>query len=95
MAHEMWSEQRHARALRRPALTPRISSNSPQSLSRRRVPILIGGEASERRCASWPSTPMPAVLHGRDPQVVWDKLAVLREHCDRPGRPYEEIERRC
>jgi hypothetical protein len=24
---------------------------------------------------------------------VWAKLAVLREHCERLGRPYDEIER--
>jgi alkanesulfonate monooxygenase len=32
-------------------------------------------------------------IFGRSPEFVLAKLAVLREHCDRLGRPYEEIER--
>ena len=32
-------------------------------------------------------------LFGRSPDFVRGKLAMLREHCDRLGRPYDEIER--
>ena len=33
-------------------------------------------------------------IFGRSPQFVAGKLAVLREHCERLGRPYQEIEKR-
>ena len=32
-------------------------------------------------------------IFGRSPEFVSAKLAVLREHCERLGRPYDEIER--
>jgi hypothetical protein len=32
-------------------------------------------------------------IFGRSPEFLRAKLAVLREHCDRLGRPYDEIER--
>jgi alkanesulfonate monooxygenase SsuD/methylene tetrahydromethanopterin reductase-like flavin-dependent oxidoreductase (luciferase family) len=67
--------------------------NSPQSLSRPRVPILIGGGGERKTLRLVAKYADACNLFGRDPQLVRDKLAVLREHCDRLGRPYEEIER--
>jgi len=32
-------------------------------------------------------------VFGRSPEFIGAKFAVLREHCDRLGRPYDEIER--
>ena len=51
---------------------------------------------SGRRCASSRSTPTPATSSpaaGTAPDAVARKLAVLREHCEREGRPYDAIRR--
>ncbi len=93
MAHDMWHgergtegafEGRHVRATR--------LLNSPQALSRPRVPIMIGGGGEKK-------TLRLVALHGDATNVFGDgpriarKYAILREHCEAVGRPYEEIER--
>jgi alkanesulfonate monooxygenase len=65
--------------------------NSPQALSRPHPPILIGGSGEKKTlrlvakyaqaCNLFPS---PELGH---------KLDVLRAHCDREGRDYDEIEK--
>ena len=94
MAHAMWSEGSgtHGRFDGR-RFTATHLINSPQSLSRPRVPILIGGGGERKTLRLVAQYADACNLYGRDPQVVRDKLAVLREHCERLGRPYEEIER--
>jgi F420-dependent oxidoreductase-like protein len=93
MAHAMWSggsgtgerfEGTHVTATR--------LLNSPQSISRPRVPIMIGG-GGERKTLRLVAQYADAcnVLGG--PERIAHKYAVLREHCERLGRPYEEIER--
>ena len=65
--------------------------NSPQSLSRPRPPILIGG-SGERKT-------LPLVARYADACNLFDtpelahKLDVLREHCAAAGRDYDEIEK--
>ena len=94
MAHEMWSggsgthkafEGRHV------AATHLI--NSPQAVSRPRVPILVGGGGERKTLRLVAQYADACNVFGRSPDFVRDKLAVLREHCERLGRPYEEIER--
>ena len=65
--------------------------NSPQSLSRPHPPILIGGSGEKktlRLVAKYAQAcnlfPTPDLAH---------KLDVLRAHCDREGRDYDEIEK--
>ena len=65
--------------------------NSPQPLTKPHPPILIGGSGEKktlRLVARYASAcnlfPGPDLEH---------KLAVLREHCDREGRNYDEIEK--
>ena len=94
MAHAMWSEGSgtHGRFDgRRTTATHLI--NSPQSLSRPRIPILVGGGGERKTLRLVAQYADACNLFGRDPQVVRDKLAILREHCDRLGRDYNEIER--
>ena len=65
--------------------------NSPQSLTRPHPPILIGGGGEKKTlrlvaqyaqaCNLFPGPELP------------HKLAVLRAHCERLGRDYEEIEK--
>ena len=93
MAHAMWSggtgsgerfEGRHVTATR--------LLNSPQALSRPRIPIMIGG-GGERKTLRLVAQYADACNVFGGPERIAHKYAVLREHCERLGRPYEEIER--
>jgi F420-dependent oxidoreductase-like protein len=93
IAHGMWSgdlgsqdafEGRHYRAGR--------LLNSPQSLSRPRVPILVGGGGERRTLRLVAEYADGANVFG-GPEAIAHKYAVLREHCETVGRPYEAIER--
>lgn len=94
MAHEMWSEGSgtHGRFEGR-TLTATHLINSPQSISRPRVPILVGGGGERRTLRLVAQYADACNLFDRSPDFVRDKLAILREHCEAVGRPYEEIER--
>ena len=93
MAHAMWSggsgsgapfAGRHVTATR--------LLNSPQSISRPRIPIMIGG-GGERKTLRLVAQYGDACNVFGDAARIAHKYAVLREHCQRLGRPYEEIER--
>jgi F420-dependent oxidoreductase-like protein len=93
MAHAMWSggsgtgerfEGRHVTATR--------LLNSPQAISRPRLPIMIGG-GGERKTLRLVAQYADACNVFGGPERIAHKYAVLREHCERLGRPYEEIER--
>ncbi len=66
--------------------------NSPQSLSRPRVPIMIGG-GGERRTLRLVARYGDATNVFGGPEGLAHKYRVLREHCEELGRPYESIER--
>ena len=72
--------------------TPTRLLNSPQSLSRPRIPIMIGG-GGEQKTLRLVAQYADAHERVRRTAAIAHKYAVLREHCDRLGRPYEEIER--
>ena len=94
MAHGMWSGGSGTHAAyegTRVAATHLI--NSPQSLSRPRVPILVGGGGERKTLLLVARYADACNLFGRDVAAFRRKLAVLREHCATIGRPYEEIER--
>jgi F420-dependent oxidoreductase-like protein len=68
--------------------------NSPQSVQRPHPPILIGGTGEQktlRMVAQYADACNIFARLGDD--VLKHKLAVLREHCERLGRPYSEIEK--
>ena len=94
MAHEMWSEGSgtHGR-FDGTHVTATHLINSPQAISRPRVPILVGGGGERKTLRLVAQYADACNLFGRDPEVVRAKLAILREHCERLGRPYDEIER--
>jgi F420-dependent oxidoreductase-like protein len=66
--------------------------NSPQAISRPRVPIMIGG-GGERKTLRLVAQYADACNVFGDADRIAHKYAVLLEHCERLGRPYEEIER--
>jgi F420-dependent oxidoreductase-like protein len=93
MAHAAWSggsgsgerfAGRHTTATR--------LLNSPQSISRPHPPIMIGG-GGERKTLRLVAQYADACNVFGDAARIAHKYAVLREHCERLGRPYEEIER--
>jgi F420-dependent oxidoreductase-like protein len=66
--------------------------NSPQAISRPRVPIMIGGGGETKTLRLVAQYADACNVFG-DPERIAHKYAVLREHCERLGRAYEEIDR--
>ena len=93
MAHGMWQgeqgSQEHFRG-RRTEATKLL--NSPQSLSRPRVPILIGGGGEQRTLRLVAKYADACNVFG-GPQAIHHKYEVLRDHCLAVGRDPAEIER--
>ena len=92
-AHAMWDGERgteegfagrHVRAKR--------LLNSPQSLSRPRPPIMIGG-GGERKTLRLVAQYGDAANVFGGPVAIHHKYEVLRRHCAEVGRDYDEIER--
>jgi F420-dependent oxidoreductase-like protein len=91
IAHQMWSgrvkpfEGKHYR-LAEPI-------NSPSPLSKPHPPILIGGGGERKTLRLVARYGDACNLFAGDEALVRHKLAVLREHCEAEGRPYEAIEK--
>ena len=83
---------RHAGVLRRAQYTAGRLLNSPQSISRPRVPIMIGG-GGEKKTLRLVAQYADATNVFGSPETIARKYAILREHCEEVGRPYAEIER--
>jgi len=66
--------------------------NVPQSISRPRVPIMIGGGGEKKTLRLVAQYADASNLFG-DPDQLRHKYRVLAEHCEAVGRPFEEIER--
>jgi F420-dependent oxidoreductase-like protein len=93
IAHAMWEgehgtegplEGRHVRATR--------LLNSPQSLSRPRVPIMVGG-GGERRTLRLVARYADAANVFGAPEAIARKYRILEEHCAAVGRNVDDIER--
>jgi alkanesulfonate monooxygenase SsuD/methylene tetrahydromethanopterin reductase-like flavin-dependent oxidoreductase (luciferase family) len=66
--------------------------NSPQSLSRPRVPIMIGGGGEKKTLRLVAQYADASNVFG-SPEGIARKYAILAEHCAAVGRDYDEIER--
>ena len=66
--------------------------NSPQSISRPRVPIMIGGGGEQKTLRLVAQYADACNVFG-SPEMIAHKYAVLDEHCAAVGRDHEEIER--
>jgi F420-dependent oxidoreductase-like protein len=93
IAHQMWEGERgtEGRFDGRHYQATRLL-NSPQSISRPRVPILIGG-GGERKTLRLVARYADATNVFGGPEQIHHKYEVLREHCEAVGRDYDEIER--
>jgi F420-dependent oxidoreductase-like protein len=93
IAHAMWTGERGTEAgfAGRHYAAERLL-NSPQALSRPRVPIMVGG-GGERRTLRLAARYADGTNVFGGPDTLRHKYAVLREHCEAVGRPFEAIER--
>jgi F420-dependent oxidoreductase-like protein len=66
--------------------------NSPQSLSRPRVPIMVGG-GGEKKTLRLVAQYADACNVFGSPEAIARKYAILDRHCDAVGRDPDEIER--
>lgn len=93
IAHQMWAGERGSEA----AFNGRLFQatrllNAPQSLSRPRPPIMIGG-GGERKTLRIAAQYADASNVFGGPTAIHHKYEVLREHCEAVGRNPDEIER--
>src|SRR3954447_6482522 len=93
IAHQMWEGERGTEASfdGRQFHAKRLM-NSPQSISRPRVPIMIGG-GGERKTLRLVAQYADATNVFGGPEQIHHKYEVLREHCEAIGRNPDEIER--
>ncbi|MBA3875465.1 MAG: LLM class F420-dependent oxidoreductase [Anaerolinea sp.] len=66
--------------------------NSPQALSRPRIPIMIGGGGEQKTLRLVAQYADACNVFG-GPEKIHHKYEVLRRHCAALGRPFDEIER--
>lgn len=93
MAHAMFEGERGTQARYEGRLYSATRLlNSPQSLSRPRVPIMVGG-GGERTTLRLAARYADACNVFGGPDNLRHKYAVLRTHCEQVGRSYGEIER--
>lgn len=93
IAHGMWTGERGSEEDlqgRRYRATRLL--NSPQSLSRPRVPIMIGGGGEQKTLRLVAQYADACNVFG-GPERIHHKFEVLRGHCEAVGRPFDEIER--
>jgi F420-dependent oxidoreductase-like protein len=93
IAHEMFQGERGSEAAWNGRLfQARRLLNSPQSISRPRVPIMIGG-GGERKTLRLVAQYADATNVFGGPEQIHHKYEVIREHCAAIGRDPNEIER--
>lgn len=93
IAHGMWSgEHGSEEAFEGRQFQAERLLNSPQSLSRPRVPILIGG-GGEKKTLRLVARYADACNVFGTPEAIAHKYGILAEHCAAIGRDPDEIER--
>lgn len=88
---QMWSDNNGPFEGKHYQLTETL--NSPQALTKPHPPILIGGSGEKKTLRLVAKYANACNLSASSPAEVARKLAILREHCEREGRNYDEIEK--
>ena len=94
IVRQMWSDEDGPFVGKHYRLAETI--NSPQPLRTPHPPIMVGGGGERktlRLVARYADACNVFAGRGAGPEEVAHKLAVLREWCEREGRPYDEIRR--
>lgn len=92
-AHGMWQGERGSEAsFEGHRVRAKRLLSSPQAISRPHPPIMVGG-GGERKTLLLVARYADAANVFGGPERIAHKYAVLREHCEAVGRPYDEIER--
>jgi F420-dependent oxidoreductase-like protein len=92
IAHQMWSGEVKPYEGEHYQLAETL--NSPQAMSQPHPPVMIGGMGEKRTLRLVAQYADACNLFAyRGPDLIRQKLGVLRGHCEDVGRPYEEIER--
>jgi F420-dependent oxidoreductase-like protein len=92
IAKQMWAEDRSPYHGKHYRLEQPI--NSPQPLTRPHPPILIGGSGEKKTLRMVAQYGDACNLFARmGDEELGRKLGVLRRHCDRLGRDYDQIEK--
>jgi F420-dependent oxidoreductase-like protein len=93
IAHEMFEgELGSQRGLQGRHYQPTRLLNSPQSISRPRVPIMIGGGGEQKTLRLVAQYADASNVFG-GPEHLARKYQILKAHCEAVGRPFAEIER--
>jgi F420-dependent oxidoreductase-like protein len=93
IAHGMWLGERGSEeAFQGHQFRATRLLNVPQSISRPRVPILIGGGGEKKTLRLVAQYADASNLFG-GPEQLLGKYAILADHCAAVGRDFEEIER--
>ena len=93
MAHAMWSGERGAETeFKGRHYRPTRLLNSPQSITRPRPPIMVGGGGEKKTLRLVAQYADAANVFG-GPTAIHHKFEVLRGHCEAIGRDPDEIER--
>ncbi len=93
IAHALWTGARGTEERFEGAhFTATRLLSSPQSISRPRVPIMIGG-GGERKTLRLVARYADGTNVFGGPEILRRKYGILAEHCQMVGRPFEEIER--
>jgi F420-dependent oxidoreductase-like protein len=92
IANQMWSddnngpyEGKHYRLAE--------TINVPQALQKPRPRIMVGGGGERKTLRLVAKYSDACNIPGMDPGVVRHKLDILRQHCEREGRNYDDIEK--
>ncbi|MBA3780076.1 MAG: TIGR03560 family F420-dependent LLM class oxidoreductase [Chloroflexi bacterium] len=93
IAHRTWSGETGPFEGRHVQLTEQM--DNPPPVQRPHPPILIGGGGERKTLRMVAQYGDATHQTTSDPETMRHKMGVLREHCERLGRNYDEIERFC
>ncbi|NTV99717.1 MAG: LLM class F420-dependent oxidoreductase [Oscillochloris sp.] len=91
VVHQMWRDDESAYTGKHYQLERPL--NRPQAIRKPHPPIMIGGTGEQKTLRMVAQYADACNLFSRmGEEVLRHKLDVLKDHCERLGRPYEEIE---